>query len=137
MSTGWSCGAKAHSQPFFVRTPFDNLFFDMTTLIYARFGTSGAAVFGLIRQVPYLLLSPVAGYLIDRFPRKSLFLLIYVLNLVSMVTLLILTVMKLDHLIVYLSVALIQVFVGTVDYPIRSMKPQMGNLPAGVVADKE
>ncbi|MGL4821071.1 MAG: MFS transporter, partial [Bacilli bacterium] len=91
----------------------------MTALIYHQFGTAGVAVFGVTRQLPYIFLSPVAGYLIDKYPKKSLFIVINSLNIVSMFVLTMVTILDIRSLVLYFCVALIQVFVGTVDYPIR------------------
>ncbi len=92
----------------------------MTTLIYLQFGTSGVAIFALIRQVPYILMSPFSGYLIDKFPRKTLIIFINSLNVISMIILALSAFMDMSSIALYLVVAIIQVFVGTIDYPIRA-----------------
>lgn len=91
----------------------------MTALIYQQFGTTGVAIFGLTRQIPYILFSPISGYIIDRFPRKKIIIFINLLNVLSMTMLIIFSFLKINSLYVFLLVSLIQVFVGTIDYPIR------------------
>jgi MFS transporter, DHA3 family, macrolide efflux protein len=91
----------------------------MTALIYKELGVLGVAIFGLLRQSTYLIFSPIAGYLIDNFPRKKLIFLSMVGNVFAMIILALLVKTQMDSVYLYVLIILILVFTGSIDYPAR------------------
>lgn len=91
----------------------------MTILCFQNFGTLGVATFGMIRQIPYIFLSPLSGFLIDRFSRRSLLIVVNFLSLVAMLLVIVLSFSGTQSLAGYVVAILIMVFIGTVEYPLR------------------
>lgn len=97
----------------------------ITIFLFRSLGSAKAALYMGLREIVYLVLSPLAGYILDKYGEKKILIFTVFLNIMTIISILYLIKFKVTYFILFLIPLFLKSFSGALDYPIQLSIPKL------------
>ena len=97
----------------------------ITIFLFRSLGSAKASLYMGLREIVYLILSPLAGYILDKYGEKKILIFTVFLNIMTIISILYLIKFKVTYFILFLIPLFLKSFSGALDYPIQLSIPKL------------